>query len=58
MTVIDNHGRPEPPTNADEAGTIVGFLEYQRATFAWKCADLDATALNATLGVSTMTLGA
>ncbi len=37
--------------------TLVGFLEYQRATFAWKCRGLDASALNATVGVSTMTLG-
>jgi uncharacterized damage-inducible protein DinB len=57
MTIIDDHGRPEPSTNVDEAGTIVGFLEYQRATFAWKCANLDAKAFNVTVGASTMTLG-
>ncbi len=29
--------RPEPPTVADERDTLVGFLNYQRATLAWKC---------------------
>jgi hypothetical protein len=57
MRVIDDHGRPEPPLAADEAETLVGFLEYQRATFAWKCRGLDATGLNTSVGVSTMTLG-
>lgn len=57
MTVTDDHGRPEPPIDGDEAATILGFLDYQRATFAWKCAGLDAAGLRATVGVSTMTLG-
>ncbi|WP_328332159.1 DinB family protein [Kribbella sp. NBC_00382] len=35
----------------------MGFLEYQRATFAWKCSGLDAAGLQKTVGVSTMTLG-
>src|SRR5215218_6352533 len=54
---IDAEGRPEPPVNAGEAATLLGFLDYQRATFAWKCSDLDATGLTATVGVSSMTLG-
>ena len=57
MTVIDEHGRPEPPIAADEAGTLLGYLEYQRATLGWKCAGLDAAGLRATVGVSSMTLG-
>ncbi len=57
MTVIDDHGRPEPPAAADETDTLLGFLDYQRATFAWKCAGLDAAGLQATVGVSSMTLG-
>ena len=36
--------------------TTVG-LDYQRATFGWKCADLDAAGLAATVAASTMTLG-
>jgi uncharacterized damage-inducible protein DinB len=57
MTDLDEHGRPEPPLAADETATLLGFLDYQRATFAWKCAGLNAAGLNATVGVSSMTLG-
>lgn len=49
--------RPEPPLAANEIDTLLGFLEYQRATFAWKCGGLDAAGLQATIGVSSMTLG-
>ena len=56
-TVIDPQGRPEPPMAAGEVATLLGFLEFQRATLAWKCAGLDAAGLAATVGVSTMTLG-
>ncbi|PZE28735.1 MULTISPECIES: DinB family protein [unclassified Curtobacterium] len=55
--VVDAVGRPEPPVAADEAATLVGFLEYQRATFAWKTSGLDAAGLTTSVGVSTMTLG-
>jgi uncharacterized damage-inducible protein DinB len=41
----------------DEAATLLGFLDYQRATLAWKCSDLDAAGLRATTAASTMTLG-
>lgn len=54
---LDEHGRPEPPLAADETATLLGFLEWQRATFAWKCAGLDDAGLRATVGASTMTLG-
>jgi uncharacterized damage-inducible protein DinB len=57
MTDIDDYGRPEPPVAADETGTLLGFLDYQRATLAWKCAGLDAAGLRATVGASSMTLG-
>jgi uncharacterized damage-inducible protein DinB len=57
MSNLDEHGRPEPPLASDEFATLVGFLEYQRATFAWKCEGLDATGLNATVASSSMTLG-
>ncbi len=57
MTTLDEHGRAEPPADGDEAATLVGFLEYQRATLAWKCQGLDAAGLRATVGVSSMTLG-
>jgi uncharacterized damage-inducible protein DinB len=57
MTDLDEHGRPEPPIAADETATLLGFLEYQRATFAWKCAGLDAAGLQAKVAASSMTLG-
>lgn len=57
MTVIDDQGRAEPPIAAPELDTLVGFLEYQRATFEWKCAGLDSAGLNATTASSSMTLG-
>ena len=57
MPVVDDQGRPEPPIAADETDTLLGFLDYQRATLEWKTRGLEATALQATVGVSTMTLG-
>jgi uncharacterized damage-inducible protein DinB len=57
MTNLDEHGRPEPPAAADEIATLLGFLDWQRATLAWKCSGLDAAGLRATTAASTMTLG-
>lgn len=57
MTEVDEHGRPEPPLAGDEVGTLLTFLDFQRATFAWKCGGLDAEGLGATVGASAMTLG-
>lgn len=57
MTDIDEQGRPEPPLAADETDTLRGFLEYQRATFAWKCAGLDPVGLQRSVASSSMTLG-
>jgi uncharacterized damage-inducible protein DinB len=57
MTDVDEHGRPEPPLAAGEVATLLGFLDYQRATLAWKCAGLDAAGLGATVAASSMTLG-
>ena len=57
MTVIDEQGRPEPPLASSERDTLLGFLDYQRATLEWKTRGLDAAGLNATLAPSTMTLG-
>jgi hypothetical protein len=45
MTDVDEQGRPELPLAADETATLLGFLEYQRATLAWKCAGLDGAKL-------------
>jgi uncharacterized damage-inducible protein DinB len=57
VTRIDDHGRPEPPEDANETATLLGFLDYQRATLAWKCQGLDASGLRTTSAASTMTLG-
>ena len=57
MAIFDDHGRPEPPPAADELTTLLGFLDYQRATLAWKTRGLDAAGLQATVGVSEITLG-
>jgi uncharacterized damage-inducible protein DinB len=54
---VDEHGRPEPPLTADETATLLGFLDFHRATLAWKCSGLDAAGLRATVGASSMTLG-
>jgi uncharacterized damage-inducible protein DinB len=54
---LDEHGRPEPPVAADETATLLGYLDYQRATFAWKCRGLGPDGLNARTAASTMTLG-
>jgi len=47
----------EPPVAGDETATLLGSLERQRATLAWKCGGLDGAGLRATLGPSTITLG-
>jgi uncharacterized damage-inducible protein DinB len=57
MTTIDEQGRPEPPLAGDELATLLGFLDYQRATLEWKTRGLDAAGLAATLHPTTMTLG-
>jgi uncharacterized damage-inducible protein DinB len=57
MPEIDEHGRPQPPEAADEADTLIGFLEFQRATLAWKTAGLDAAGLATSVAASSMTLG-
>src|SRR5579875_3715474 len=57
MTVVDGQGRPEPPVAAGETATLLGFLDYQRATLAWKCGGLDAAGLRARVAASPMTLG-
>jgi uncharacterized damage-inducible protein DinB len=48
---------PEPPVAGNETDTLLGSLERQRATLAWKCGGLDAAGLQATVGASSITLG-
>ena len=54
---MDEHGRPDPPLTGDEAATVLGFLDHQRATFAWKCRGLDDAQLRQTLPPTAMSLG-
>ena len=54
---INEWGMPEPPIAGNEADTLVGSLERQRNTFAWKCRGVDAAGFRATVGASTLTLG-
>ena len=37
--------RTEPPTTGDERAILVGLLEHQRETLAWKCSGLTADQL-------------
>jgi uncharacterized damage-inducible protein DinB len=46
-----------PPVAGTEVETLIGSLERQRRTFAWKCADLHPPRLRATTAATTMTLG-
>ncbi|MFI6423189.1 DinB family protein [Streptomyces sp. NPDC050842] len=57
MTESTTEAWPEPPLAGTEAAAVLGALERQRATLAWKCSGLDASGLRATLGASTITLG-
>lgn len=57
MTDLAEPIKPYPPVAGDETATLLGSLERQRATLAWKCGQLDADGLRARLHPSTMTLG-
>jgi hypothetical protein len=48
---------PEPPIAGTETETLIGSLERQRATFAWKCGGLDEQGMRATVGASSITIG-
>ena len=57
MSEDDEQGFPEPPAVGDEAATLLGSLERQRATLAWKCAGLTGDNLRVSVGASSITLG-
>ena len=49
--------RPEPPYQADEKTTTLAYLDFQRATLAWKCENLGPEQLAArTMHPSTLSL--
>ena len=54
---MEENQRPEAPFEGDEVETLLGFLDYQRATLEWKCSGLDQAALAATTAASSLTLG-
>jgi uncharacterized damage-inducible protein DinB len=55
--MVDEYGRPEPPHDGGEVATLLGFLDYQRATLEWKCRGLSDEQLRVALRPSSMTLG-
>ena len=57
MTDLEEPTHPEPPIAGDETATLLGSLDRQRATLAWKCGGLDAAGMRARLAPSAITLG-
>lgn len=57
MTSPEQPIQPYPPLAGDETATLLGSLERQRATLAWKCGELGEDGLRARLAPSAMTLG-
>jgi len=54
---LNESGMPEPPIAGNEVDTLIGSLERQRNTLAWKCRGVDAAGMNVTVGASAITLG-
>ena len=54
---MDTQPLEEPPIAGTEVDTLLGALERNRRTFAWKCGGLDAAGLNKQHPPSTVTLG-
>jgi len=54
---IDEHGRTNPPQEAGEMATLLGFLDYQRVTLEWKCRGLSDDQLRAPHPPTSITLG-
>ena len=50
-------GYPEPPLAGSEEETLIGSLERQRATFAYKCEGLTSEQLRRGVGTSEVTIG-
>lgn len=56
MTTMRADDRIDPPVAADEAATLLGFLNYQRDTLRWKCSGLSAAQLVMSTPPSSVTL--
>jgi hypothetical protein len=57
MTTTNETAPVSLPVAGSEIETLIGGLERNRRTFAWKCRGLGAEDMRRTLGPSTMTLG-
>jgi hypothetical protein len=57
MTQTNEAATVSLPAAGDEIRTLIGALERNRRTFAWKCGGLGADDLRRTLGPGSMTLG-
>lgn len=57
MTTYSADDRVVPPFAADEAATLIGFLNHQRDTLRWKCSGLTAEQLATPVAPTTITLG-
>ncbi len=55
-TATETPGQIELPVAGPEVDTLLGALDRNRRTFAWKCFGLPAEEMRRTLGASTMTL--
>ena len=55
--VLDEQGRPEPPLVADEEATLLGFLDFLRATIWVKTSGLSDDQLLSRPLETSMTLG-
>lgn len=53
---IDEQGRPEPKFSASEEETLLGYIDFLRATFAWKLKGLSEKQLRSTPLRSSMSL--
>jgi hypothetical protein len=57
MTQTTQPALSRPPVAGNEIDTLLGSLERQRGTLAWKCGGLDAAGMQVKVGASSMTLG-
>ncbi|MDO8309334.1 MAG: DinB family protein [Actinomycetota bacterium] len=57
MDTARGEDRIDPPLAADEAPTLLGFLDYQRATLRWKCTGLTANQLATPVPPTPLTVG-
>ena len=55
-TSADTPGQVELPSSGSEIDTLLGALDRNRRTFAWKCFGVTADEMRRTLGPSTVTL--